>query len=128
MITVKFKNLKKSEIALNAVHERLEGLIEKFPDLEKSNIQVTLEMENSPFQAGPDFFKVKVHIANSRYNGIIIEKADPNLYVALADVIDHMLENLNRFGDRVRVKSIKKARQLANRIKKGETENTPPPE
>ena len=128
MITVKFKNLKKSEIAYVAVHERLESLIEKFPDLEKSNIQVTLEMENSPFQAGPDFFKVKVHIANSRYDGIIIEKADRNLYVALADVVDHMLENLNRLGDRVRVKSIKKARQLANRIKNGETESTPLPE
>lgn len=128
MITVKFKNLKKSEMAYVAVHERLEGLIEKFPDLEKSNIQVTLEMENSPFQAGPDFFKVKVHIANSKYDGIVIEKADPNLYVALADVVDHMLENLNRSGDRVRVKSIKKARQLANRIKNGETNKTPPPE
>lgn len=128
MITVKFKNLKKSEMAYVAVHERLEGLIEKFPDLEKSNIQVTLEMENSPFQAGPDFFKVKVHIANSKYDGIVIEKADPNLYVALADVVDHMLENLNRSGDRVRVKSIMKARQLANRIKNGETNKTPPPE
>lgn len=87
MISVKFKNLQKSDLVLKAVHERVENLIEKFPDLEKSNIQVTLEMENSPTQAGPDLFKVKLHISNARYDGITIEKADPNLYVALADVV-----------------------------------------
>ncbi|MFN7904387.1 MAG: HPF/RaiA family ribosome-associated protein [Pseudobdellovibrionaceae bacterium] len=120
MIQVKFKNLEKSELAREAVHDRIETLIEKFPDLGQSKIQVILEMQNSPAQAGPDVFKVKVHVANGssngRYSGITIEKASPNLYVALANVVDHMLETLNRFGDRARVKERRNARQIAQEL------------
>lgn len=116
MIQIKFKNLEKSDLAQDATQERIESLIEKFPDLNKSKIQVTLEMENSPLQAGPDHFKVKLHVFRGRYDGIIVEKSDPNLYVALAEIIDHMLEVLNRFGDRARVKERKLARDLAKKL------------
>lgn len=116
MIQVKFKNLEKSEMAREAAQERIEALIAKFPDLSKSKIQITLEMENSPSQAGPDIFKVKCHVSGARYDGVTIEKEGSNLYVALADVIEHMLENLNRFGDKARVKERTKARQIARRF------------
>ncbi len=113
MIHIKFKNLEKSEMAREAVQDRVEALVDKFPDLNKSKIQITLEMENSPLQAGPDFFKVKLHIARGRYDGITVEKADSSLYVALAEVVDHMLEILNRYGDRSRVKERNRARKIA---------------
>lgn len=119
MIQVKFKNLDKSEMAREAVQERIEALIEKFDDLSKSKIQVTLEMENSPVQAGPDLFKVKLHVSRGRYDGITVEKSDSNLYVALAEVVDHMLEALNRFGDRARVKERKRARELTRELENG---------
>jgi ribosome-associated translation inhibitor RaiA len=84
MILVKFKNLDKSEMAQEAAHERIQTMIQKFPDLDRSKIHVTLEMENSPIQAGPDLFKVKVHISRTRYDGITIEKAGffPTLTIA----------------------------------------------
>lgn len=116
MIQVKFKNLEKSEMAREAAQDRTEALIAKFPDLIKSKILITLEMENSPIQAGPDFFKVKLHVKGARYDGVTVEKSDSSLYVALANVIEHMLENLNRFGDRARVKERTKARQLARKF------------
>jgi ribosome-associated translation inhibitor RaiA len=116
MIQVKFKNLEKSELAREAAQDRIETLIEKFPDLGQSRIQVILEMQNSPAKPGPDVFKVKVHVTRARYNGITVEKASPNLYVALADVVDHMLETLNRFGDRARVKERRNARQIAHEL------------
>lgn len=112
MIQINFKNLDKSEVAREAAKDRIETLIEKFPDLNKSKIQITLEMENSPLQAGPDYFKVKLHVMQGRYHGITIKKSDASLYVALAEVADHMLEILNRFGDRIRVKERKLARNL----------------
>ena len=114
---IKFKNLEKSEIAREAVRSRMDPLIEKFEDLKGCRILVTLEMENSPLQAGPDHFKVKVHIANGRYRDITVEKEETNLYVALAEVAEHMLEVLNRFGDRNRVKGRKKARELVKKLK-----------
>lgn len=119
MIQIKFKNLDKSEMACEAVHERIETLVEKFPDLTASKIQILLEMENSPFQAGPELFKVKLHIARGRYDGITVEKSDANLYVAMAELVDHMLEVLNRFGDRARVKERKRARELTKELENG---------
>ncbi len=113
MILIKFKNLEKSELARQAVQERIEALVEKFSDLRESKIQVTLEMENSPTKAGPDLFKVKLYVSRGRYNGVTVEKSQSNLYVALAEVADHMLEALNRLGDRVRVKERTRARRLS---------------
>ncbi|MBC7691126.1 MAG: HPF/RaiA family ribosome-associated protein [Methylotenera sp.] len=116
MILVKFKSLKESQIAKNAVIERVEALELKFPDLTESRITVTLEMENSPLKAGPDLFTVKLHVVRGRYDGITVTKADQNLYVALAEVVEHMLERLNRFGDRARVKERNKARKVVRRL------------
>ncbi len=116
MIRIKFKNLEKSEMAREAVEERIETLIQKFPDLSASKIQITLEMENSPSKAGPDLFRVKLHVARGRYDGIIVDKADSSLYVALAEVVDHMLEKLNRFGDKLRVKERTRARKIAQEL------------
>lgn len=118
MIQIKFKNLERSELAREAAQERMENLIEKFPDLSESLVQVTLEMENSPTQAGPDLFKVKVFVSKSKYDGVLVEKSNSNLYVALADVVDHMLEILNRYGDKERVKQRRTARQIAQEIGK----------
>lgn len=59
---------------------------------------------------GLDLFSVKLHILGGRYSGVTVEKSNPSMYVALAEVVDHMLEALNRFGDRNRVKERKKAR------------------
>ncbi len=112
MIQIKFKNLEKSEIARDTVRQRVEALVEKFDDLKESRIIVTLEMENSPVQAGRDVFSVKFHVSNGRFRGIVVTKSDSNLYKALADIVDHMLEKLNRAGDKERVKERAKARQL----------------
>ena len=112
MIQIKFKNLEKSELAKDAALERIEALVEKFEDLRTSRVVVTLEMENSPIQAGPDLFNVKIHISGGRFSGTTVTKSDSNLYKALADISDHMLEVLNRYGDKERVKKRNRARQL----------------
>lgn len=52
MIQIKFKNLEKSELAREATQDRIEVLMDKFPDLNLCKIQVTLEMENSPTKPG----------------------------------------------------------------------------
>lgn len=114
MIRVVFKNLEKSELAKQAVAHRLKPLIEKFPDLRAGNIHVTLEMQNSPLQAGPDLFTVRSQINRGRYDGIRLEKSAPSLYAALNELVEHMLEKLNRFGDRMRVRERTQARKTVN--------------
>lgn len=112
MIQIKFKNLESSELAKEAALSRISPLIEKFPDLVKSRILVTLEMHNSPNQPGPDLFSVKIHCQSGRYRELTIEKSATNLYWAIADVTEHMLERLNRFGDRERVSQRGKIRRF----------------
>jgi ribosome-associated translation inhibitor RaiA len=116
MIRVRFKNLDCSELAREAAVERIEPIIEKFEHLRESHIHVTLEMENSPAQSGPDLFKVKVQINGGRYQGVRIVKSAANLYVALAEVVEHMLEALNRSSDKLRVKDRAKARSASLRL------------
>ncbi|MGE4131567.1 MAG: HPF/RaiA family ribosome-associated protein [Bdellovibrionales bacterium] len=116
MIHIKFKDLKPSELAKEIVLERLEPVLQRFPDFGQCRVSVTLSMENSPIQAGPDVFTVKLFCHNGRYRDVLIEKSAPSLYGALAEVVDHMLERLNRFGDRRRVKQRNIERKTRNRI------------
>lgn len=116
MLNIKYKKLNRSEFINEAVISRFTPITEKFPDLNKSSLMITIEMENSPLQPGPDLFKVKLQVKGGRYDRIIIEKENQNVYLAIADLSEHMLEILNRFGDKVRVKSRRKARELQNQI------------
>jgi ribosome-associated translation inhibitor RaiA len=112
MIKVNFKNLDPSELAREATVDRIGALVEKFEHLRESRINVTLAMENSPIQAGPDLFKVMVQVNGGRYQGVRVVKSAASLYVALADLVDHMLEALNRWSDKARVRDRSKARRF----------------
>ena len=116
MLKIVFKNLEPSQLARDIVKEKIEPVIGKFPSLADHKVTLTLEMENSPAQAGPDLFSVKLHVVRGRYDGVTVEKSDASLYVALAEVVDHMLEVLNRFGDRARVKERTRARELTKEL------------
>lgn len=111
MIQVRFRHLDRSEILENAVIERFDALVEKFPSLKQSRIQVVLAMENSPFQAGPDLFQVKILLVGGRLGGVTLVKEDANFYRALALAAEGMLERLNRAGDKQRVRKLSKARR-----------------
>ena len=102
MIKINFKNLEKSEIANEAVYERMAPLLDKFPELKKDTVTFTLSMDNSPVQAGPDLFKVKVQISNGQYKGVLLERSDKTLYLALANVIEKIHERLKRHDEKIR--------------------------
>ncbi len=113
MIHFVFKNMDRSDFAKTAILDRLQRMVEKFPELRGQKMQVTLELLNSPIHAGPDRFLIRLNVISGRYRGIRLQKSASNLYQAVADLIDHLLERLNRFGDRHRVKSRAQARRLA---------------
>lgn len=102
MINITFKNLKKSELAKEAVFERTQPLLEKFPNLKEDTITFNLSMDNSPVQAGPDLFKVKVKITNGQYKGVVLERSAKTLYLALAKVIEKIHERLKRHDEKNR--------------------------
>lgn len=110
MIQIVFKSLDPSEHAREITTERITSVVEKFPELKKSKIRITLEMENSPTKSGPDFFKVKLICSGGKYDQVTLEKSASTLYTALADVVEHLLERLNRFSDRTRIVERRAAR------------------
>jgi hypothetical protein len=112
MIKIIFKNLDRSELVVQAVNGRIEPMVEKFASLKNSQLLVTLEMENSPEQAGPDYFKIKLRILGGQHAGLLLEKSAQSLYVALADLTDHLLEAINRRGDKARVLNRNKRRKF----------------
>lgn len=112
MIRIIFKNLEESELARDAAIERIQATVDRFPDLEGHRMTLTLSMDNSPLKPGPDLFKVKLRIVGKKYNNIFLEKSAISLYIALADVVEHALERLNRFGDKQRVKQRNRERKL----------------
>lgn len=112
MTKIVFKNLERSELAVQLTEERLEEALARFPETRESKVTVTLSRENSPQQAGPDLFRVNVRLEGGRYGGIVIDKAASSLYVALAEICESLLERLNRFGDRSRVIARRQARRV----------------
>lgn len=111
MIQVVFKDLERSELAKNIATDCVDRVLEKFPDLQGSRISMTLSMQNSPVQAGPDLFTVKFNCVSGKYKGVILERSDSNLYKAMALLSNGLLERLNRFGDKKRGRVQKKARR-----------------
>jgi ribosome-associated translation inhibitor RaiA len=117
MIRVVFKNMSHSEAMKESVLHRLKTFEEKFPDLFQSKITTTVELRNSPEHAGQDLYTVTLHIHGGRYHGVRLQKSSVRLVAALGDVADHLLERLNRFGDRTRVKERKLARKFVDTLR-----------
>lgn len=111
MLEIAFKNLQPSQFVRDAIFDRILPHVSKFPDLESARIRVTVEMENSPTQAGPDDFSIKLQILSGKYRGVVISKKRNNFYLALANVVDLLLERLNNRGDKSRIIQLKSARQ-----------------
>ncbi len=123
MIKVTFKNLKKSNLAEKVVLEKMNLLVEKFPELEQNSIQLTLSMDNSSIQPGPDEFGIKIQIKGKKFEGLILEKKAKSLYMAMALVYEALLELLNRRIDKIRVKSRSQLRKIKHSIKNLTSEN-----
>ena len=111
-VQVVFQNLKKSEFVNQIVHERVESVLEKFPQTEKGNAIVYVSMENSHHQAGPDFFKVKVLLKGLKMKPIVLAKHSQNLYEATAQVVDSLLESFHRHSEKLMTKRRSSQRRL----------------
>jgi ribosome-associated translation inhibitor RaiA len=112
MTKLVFRNLEPSDLTRAFVEERLLQLTSKFPDLERAHFQLTIVLENSPRHPGPHSFTLKLHVLAGRYRGVRLEKSALHFYQAMAELMEAMLERLNRFGDRERVRKRQRERQL----------------
>ncbi len=105
MINIFFKNIEKSQLAVDIVKERINRVSAKFPDLKTHTINVILFVDNSVVRPGLDSYGIKLLISGKKYGGIIIEKTNQSLYTALDEIIDVILEAINRKGDKQRIRN-----------------------
>lgn len=105
MINVVFKDLEASELARQLATERLQALVDEFPELRTHLLVITLSMNNSPNRPGPDLFSAYLRISGQKYRRIHLRKSSRSLYIALNELCKTLLEIINRSGDRNRVEA-----------------------
>jgi hypothetical protein len=110
-IQVVFQNLKKSEFVKSLVLDRVQSVLEKFPQNRRGKAVVYVSMENSPRQSGPDVFGVKVFLKNSVARSFILSKKAASLFQATAEVADGLLENMHRQHDKMQRRERDKQRR-----------------
>ncbi len=104
MIKVVFKKIEQSSMTKDLVTSRIEEVMEKFPDLKNHSIKALVYADNTAVQAGPDVFGIKFMLDGKKFKKLILEKKGRNLYVALAELCDSLLERLNRRNDKDRAR------------------------
>ncbi len=107
MLKIVFKNMETSQLAKDIVHEKISPILNKFPSLEGHRIILTLEMENSPRQAGPDLFTVSSMVRGKTYKMLKIKKSSSNFYHATAELADGLNELLSQESSRL-IKDLRK--------------------
>ncbi len=107
MLKIVFKNMESSELAKGVIQERISPIINKFPSLQGHRITLTVEMENSPKQAGPDLFTVSSIVSGKTFKVLKIKRSSGNFYHATAELADGLNELLAHENDRL-IKSIKR--------------------
>lgn len=100
-VQVVFQNLKKSEFVKSFVLDRVQSVLEKFPQYQRGKAVVYVSMESSPYQHGRGAFGVKVMLNNSIKKSLVFSKKAGTLFEATAELADGLLENLHRQSDKL---------------------------
>ncbi len=101
MLKIVFKNLEPSELARSIVIEHMGPVLEKFALLKDHQVTLTLEMENSPTQSGPDLFTVSSMVTGKTFKNLRMKKSSGNFYTATAELVDGFKELLSSEVDRL---------------------------
>lgn len=109
---VVFRKLEKSEFIESLVIEKLERVLEKFPEVEKCSGTVVVSMENSREHGGKDVFGVKLTMVGPQKKALVIHKQAQNPYEASAILADRLLDFLSRVNDKKRVLKRHSARNV----------------
>jgi len=86
--------------------ERIKPVLQKFSLLQSHQMKITLEIENSPKQAGPDVYSVCTLIHGKKYKNFLIKKKSNDFYRALAEIVDGLQFHLSKANDRLIAKKL----------------------
>lgn len=113
MVRVVFRNLASSESLKGAMTEKVNHVVEKFPDLASANSMttVTVGQQNSILHAGPQLYQVKLILIARGMKPIVLQKTAENVYLAMALLADRLFEVLHRALERRREKARSKSRK-----------------
>lgn len=102
MVRVTFKNLQHSDFVTDIVTNKINHVLEKFPEAAGASATVIVSMENSKSHTGADMFQAKLILTMKGSQPIILHKTNGNLYHAAAVLSDRLFETLHRQFERRR--------------------------
>jgi ribosome-associated translation inhibitor RaiA len=98
-----FKNGLESEFIKNAMNQHMEVLEEKHPELQQTDAIVTVKMDNSPLQAGPDSYTVNIRLIGGRnFRNISLHKTAQNFYSAMNAAFHVLAQKLSKKSEKKR--------------------------
>jgi ribosome-associated translation inhibitor RaiA len=101
MFKIVFKNMKSSTLISANLHNRLGPVLEKYPYLKRHRVTVTIEMENSPLHAGPDFYSISVMLTGKTFKDLRMKKSSDNIYLVVSDLTEGLTGYLSRTHERL---------------------------
>lgn len=105
-----FQNLEKSEFIESLVTERLEKVLEKFPEFSNAFGTIVVSMENSHEHGGKNVFGVKLMLNGAHKKSVVMHKQAQSPYEASSVLADRLLDFLSRSNDKERVLKRHRAR------------------
>jgi ribosome-associated translation inhibitor RaiA len=118
MLKINLKNETKMLGSRELIQDRMNNIVSKFPELNSHKISITVSVYNSPNTAGLDEFGVKTNITGKIYN-LTLEKRAANIGLALAQLVDGLLERINRYSDKKR--TIQRAKKRKRSLEASQT-------
>lgn len=108
MMQIKFKNLEPSQLAKEAVQEKMASLYSEYDFLNFCRIRVNIELMSNRSVDRPDLFAVSFHIVEGKCVGLKLQQSDPNLHDALGRLVEQIRQRLRQMSETCSNKNIER--------------------
>ncbi len=122
-MTLRFKDVQKSDNVEDYVRNEIKLILEKFPKLKNHKIEILVAKNTAQRGKILDGYFTHLSIEGFYYKKIFIKKYAKTIFEALSEVLSLISNQLNKTGDRQRVISIKSNRDYVRRGSAGLNQN-----
>lgn len=94
LISIVFKNMADSAEIRNAILDEIVEIGERFPELERHLVKVSLSREGASDVDVKEYYSVRISVRGPSYPAFMIEISGNGIGRALSDILEHFNERL----------------------------------
>jgi ribosome-associated translation inhibitor RaiA len=106
MLNIVYKNFEPTNYTKEIILERIKPIINKFSLDHKHRVRITLEVVNSPSQAGADVYSITTFIHGITYKNFKMKRSSSDFFRAIADLVDGLQFQLGKENNRIKKMTI----------------------